>query len=48
MRLVATHRGAEVQRFAREPPPYGAGWPELAYKAERILVWLLEKEQDSD
>jgi hypothetical protein len=42
MRLQATYRGAEAQRFALEPPPYGAGWPEVADEAAVIFVY--EKE----
>ncbi|MEA3376529.1 MAG: hypothetical protein U9R72_10100 [Chloroflexota bacterium] len=42
MRLQATYRGAEAQRFAFEPPPYGAGWPEVADEADVIFVY--EKE----
>lgn len=42
MRLQATYRGPEAQRFAQEPPPYGAGWPEVAYEAKTILVYVSE------
>lgn len=42
MRLQATYRGPEAQRFALEPPPYGADWPEVAYEADVIFVY--EKE----
>jgi hypothetical protein len=42
MRLLATYRGPEAQRFAREPAPYGAGWPEVADSAEAILVYESE------
>ncbi|MFW6116305.1 MAG: hypothetical protein ACOC6F_01130 [bacterium] len=42
MRLQHTYRGPEAQRFALEPPPYGAGWPEVADEAEEIFVY--EKE----
>lgn len=42
MRLLQTYRGADAQRFALEPPPFGAGWPEVAYEAETIFVY--EKE----
>jgi hypothetical protein len=38
MRLLQTYRGPEAQRFALEPPPYGADWPEVAYEAEVIFV----------
>jgi len=34
VRHIATYRGAEAQRYALEPPPYGAGWPEVAYEAD--------------
>lgn len=37
MRLQATYRGPEAQRFALDAP-YGAGWPEVAYEAEAIFV----------
>jgi hypothetical protein len=37
MRLQAIHGGAEAQRVAHEPPPYGADWPEVAYEADVIL-----------
>jgi hypothetical protein len=39
MRLKETYRGPEAQRFAQEPPPYGAGWPEVADIAETIFVY---------
>ena len=42
MRLQATYRGPEAQRFAQEPPPYGAGWPEVAYEAHTIFVYVSE------
>jgi hypothetical protein len=42
MRLEETYTGAEAQRFALEPPPYGAGWPEVADEAETILVYESE------
>jgi hypothetical protein len=42
MRLQATYRGPEAQRFAQEPPPYGAGWPEVAYEAQTIFVYVSE------
>jgi len=42
MRLQATYRGPDAQRFAQEPPPYGAGWPDVAHEAEVIFVY--EKE----
>lgn len=42
MRHTATYQGAEAQRYALEPPPYGAGWPEVAYEADVIFVY--EKE----
>jgi hypothetical protein len=42
MKHEATYRGAEAQRFAREPPPYGAGWSEVADEAAVIFVY--EKE----
>jgi hypothetical protein len=32
----------EAQRFALEPPPYGADWPEVAYEASTILVYVSE------
>jgi hypothetical protein len=34
--------GAEAQRFAREPPPCGAGWPEVANEADVIFVYAKE------
>jgi hypothetical protein len=42
MRLARTHTGPEAQRFAEEPPPYGAGWPDVADIAETILVHASE------
>jgi hypothetical protein len=42
MKLQATYRGPEAQRFALEPPPCGAGWPEVAYEAETIFVYESE------
>jgi len=33
MRLQATYTGPDAQRFAQEPPPYGAGWPDVAHEA---------------
>jgi len=42
MRLQATYRGPEAQRFALEPPPYGADWPDVAYEAETIFVYVSE------
>jgi hypothetical protein len=45
MRLKATSTGPEAQRFAREPAPYGAGWPEVADIAETILVYESEPDE---
>jgi hypothetical protein len=45
MRLLATHRGPEAQRFAQEPPPFGAGWPEVVDIAETILVYESEPDE---
>jgi hypothetical protein len=42
MKLQATHRGPEAQRFAQEPPPFGAGWPGVADIAATILVYEAE------
>ena len=42
MRLQATYRGPEAQRFALEPPPFGAGWPDVADDAETIFVYVSE------
>jgi hypothetical protein len=42
MRLMNAYRGPEAQRFAREPPPYGAGWPEVADEARVIFVYIKE------
>ena len=42
MRLQQTYQGSEAQRFALEPPPYGAGWPGVAYDAKTLFVY--EKE----
>ena len=42
MRLQATYRGPEAQRFALEPPPYGAGWQEVADEAHVIFVYAKE------
>jgi hypothetical protein len=33
MKLRATYRGSEAQRFAQEPLPYGAGWPDVTIRA---------------
>jgi len=44
-RVQATYRGPEAQRFAQEPPPYGAGWPDVAHEAEVIFVY--EKKRTS-
>lgn len=44
MRLLQTYTGPEARRFALEPPPHGAGWPEVAYEAEVIFVY--EKEDN--
>jgi hypothetical protein len=41
-RLQATYRGAEAQRFAQEPPPYGADWPEVADEADVIFAHVSE------
>jgi len=42
MRHIATYRGAEAQRYALEPRPYGAGWSEVVHEAAVIFVY--EKE----
>lgn len=42
MRLRATCKDPEAQRFALEPPPYGAGWPNVAYEASPIFVYVSE------
>jgi len=42
VRLVAAYRGAEAQQYALEAPPYGAGWPEVAYEAAVIYVYAKE------
>jgi len=39
MKLQTTYRGPDTQRFAQEPPPYGAGWPAVAHEAQVILVY---------
>jgi len=39
MRLQATYQGPDAQRFAQEPPPYGAGWPDVAHEAHVIFVY---------
>ena len=42
MKLQATYRGPEAQRFALEPAPYGADWPDVAYEADVIFVYVSE------
>jgi hypothetical protein len=42
MHLMNAYRGPEAQRFALEPPPYGADWPDVAYEAESIFVYESE------
>jgi hypothetical protein len=39
MKLVATYRDLEAQRFVQEPPPHGAGWPEVADVVATIYVY---------
>lgn len=39
MRLRQSYGGPEAQRFALEPPPHGADWPEVAYEVEVIFVY---------
>jgi hypothetical protein len=48
MRLLATYTGPEAERFAREPPPCGAGWPEVADMAHTILVYESELNEPGD
>jgi hypothetical protein len=48
MRLVASYAGGEAQRFAREPAPYGAGWPEVADMAHTILVYESEPDEPGE
>ena len=45
MQHIATYRGAEAQRYALEPPPYGAGWPEAAYEADVVFVYEKESHE---
>jgi hypothetical protein len=45
MQLQASYRGGEAQRFAQEPAPYGAGWPEVVEIAETILVYESEPDE---
>jgi hypothetical protein len=42
VRVVQSYEGAEAQRFALEPPPYGAGWPEVAHEVDTIFVYESE------
>ena len=42
MHLLKTYVGPEAQRFAQEPPPFGAGWPEVADIAKTIFVYESE------
>lgn len=42
VRLLKTYTSPEAQRFALEPLPYGAGWPEVADVAEIIFVYEFE------
>jgi hypothetical protein len=42
MKLQATYRDAEAQRFALEPPPYSAGWPDVAFEASIMFVYVSE------
>jgi hypothetical protein len=48
MRLLATYRGPEAQRFAEEPAPYGAGWAEVANIAQTILVYESEPDEPGE
>lgn len=47
MYLLRTNTGPEAQRFALEPLPFGAGWPEVAYEAETIAVCVSEPGEPS-
>lgn len=38
MRIRGSPR-AEAQRFAQEPPPFGADWPDVVGIAETIFVY---------
>jgi len=42
MQHIAAYRGTEAQRYALEPPPYGAGWPEVAYAGD--VSFMYEKD----
>jgi hypothetical protein len=48
MRLCAAYRGSEAQRFAHEPAPYGADWPDVADIAETILVYESEPDEPGE
>ena len=37
MYLYATYQGSQAKRFARNPIPTGADWPEIEGQVERIL-----------
>lgn len=42
MKLLVTYSGSEAQRFAQQPPPFGADWPEVVGIAETIFVYESE------
>lgn len=48
MQLVHSYAGAEGQRIAQEPPPYGADWPGVAHEAEVIFVYEKEPHEPGD
>ncbi len=48
MQLLHSYTGAEAKRFAQEPPPYGAGWPDVAHEAHVIFVYEKEPHEPGD
>ena len=48
MQLLHSYTGAQARRIPQEPPPYGAGWPEVVDGAAVMFVHKEEKPHEPE